>query len=81
LPVNNGENHLHGGPKGFHNVVWEALPFKNAMNEDALELKYLSKDGEQGYPGNLTATVVYTLTNENELKISHTATTDKATPS
>lgn len=80
LAVNNGENHLHGGPKGFHNVVWDARAFKNAQNEDALELKYLSKDGEEGYPGNLSVTVVYTLTNENELKITYAATTDKATP-
>ena len=80
LATNNGKNHLHGGPKGFHNVVWEARPFKNAQNEDALELKYLSKDGEEGYPGNLSVTVVYTLTNENELKIEYSATTDKATP-
>lgn len=80
LPINNGENHLHGGPKGFHNVVWDARQFKNQNNEDALELKYLSKDGEEGYPGNLSVTVVYTLTNENELKITYSATTDKATP-
>ena len=80
LATNNGENHLHGGPKGFHNVVWDARQFKNQYNEDALELKYLSKDGEEGYPGNLSVTVVYTLTNENELKITYSATTDKATP-
>lgn len=80
LAVNNGENHLHGGPKGFHNVVWDARQFKNAQNEDALELKYLSPDGDENYPGNLNVTVVYTLTNENELKIEYSATTDKATP-
>lgn len=80
LPINNEKNHLHGGPKGFHNVVWEARPFKNTENEDALELKYLSVDGDQGYPGNLSVTVVYTLTNENELKIEYSAVTDKATP-
>ena len=50
LAVNNGENHLHGGPKGFHNVVWDARQFKNEAEEDALELTYLSVDGEEGYP-------------------------------
>ncbi len=79
LPVNNGVNQLHGGPKGFHNVVWNARPFKNAKNEDALELKYVSKDGDEGYPGNLSVTVVYNLTNDNELRIDYSATTDKPT--
>lgn len=79
LPVNNGENTLHGGPKGFHNVVWEARPFKNNRNEDALELKYLSKNGEEGFPGNLMVTVTYTLSDNNELRIDYTATTDKPT--
>lgn len=79
LPVNNGKNTLHGGPKGFHNVVWEAHPFKNNQNEDALELKYLSKDGEEGFPGNLLVTVTYTLTNNNKLRIDYSATTDKPT--
>lgn len=79
LAVNNGENHLHGGPNGFHNVVWDARPFKNNLNEDALELKYVSKDNEEGYPGNLTITVIYTLTNNNELRIDYSAITDKAT--
>lgn len=79
LPLNNGKNQLHGGPKGFHNVVWDARQFKTNLNEDALELKYLSPDGDQGYPGNLSVKVVYTLTNNNELKIEYTATTDKPT--
>lgn len=79
LPLNNGKNTLHGGPQGFHNVVWDARPFKNINNEDALELKYLSPDGEEGFPGNLSITVIYTLTNQNELKIEYSATTDKAT--
>ncbi len=79
LPVNNGENTLHGGKDGFQNVVWDARPFKNKENEDALELKYLSKDGEEGFPGNLSVTVIYTLTNRNELKIEYSATTDKNT--
>lgn len=79
LPVNNGVNQLHGGVKGFHNVVWDARPFKNINNEDALELKYLSKNGEEGYPGNLSVKVVYTLTNDNELRIEYLATTDQPT--
>jgi len=79
LATNSGVNHLHGGPKGFHNVVWDARLFKTAANEDALELKYLSPDGEEGYPGNLKVKVVYTLTNENELRIDYSASTDKPT--
>ena len=78
LAVNNGENHLHGGIKGFDKVVWNAKPRKLA-NGAALELTYLSKDGEEGYPGNLSVKVVYTLTNANELKIEYSATTDKDT--
>lgn len=79
LPVNNGVNQLHGGPKGFHNVVWDARQFKTPLNEDALELKYLSPDGDQGYPGNLEVKVIYTLTNKNELRIEYSASTDKPT--
>ncbi|HJZ82345.1 MAG TPA: aldose epimerase family protein, partial [Pyrinomonadaceae bacterium] len=78
LAVNNGENHLHGGIKGFDKVVWKARGFKVA-NGAAVELTYLSKDGEEGYPGNLSVKVVYTLTNANELKIDYSATTDKTT--
>ncbi len=80
LAINNGENHLHGGPGGFHNVVWDARLVKNNTNEDVLELYYLSKDGEEGYPGNLSVWVVYTLTNDNALTVEYKATTDKATP-
>ena len=79
LATNNNGNHLHGGTKGFHNVVWQARQFKNDKNEDALELKYLSPDGEEGYPGNLNTSVIYTLTKDNELKIEYAATTDKPT--
>jgi len=78
LATNNGPNHLHGGIKGFNKVVWSAQPIDNP-NSPALKLTYLSKDGEEGYPGNLFCTVVYTLTNDNELKISYEATTDKTT--
>jgi len=79
LEINNGKNTLHSGKTGFHNAVWDARPFKNQNNEDALELKYLSPDGEGGFPGNLAVTVVYTLTNNDELKIEYAATTDKKT--
>jgi aldose 1-epimerase len=78
LPKNNGENTLHGGIKGFDKVVWKATEFKSKEGP-ALSLTYLSKDGEEGFPGNLNATVVYTLTNNNELRLEYTATTDKVT--
>src|SRR5690349_22600180 len=78
LAVNNGENTLHGGIKGFDKQVWTARERKTAAGP-ALVLSYLSKDGEEGYPGNLRTTVVYTLTNNNELRIDYTATTDKDT--
>lgn len=75
---NNNINHLHGGLKGFDKVIWDAEP---SMNEDGVSLKltYTSKDGEEGYPGNLKCTVIYTLTKDNELKIDYAATTDKPT--
>ncbi len=78
LAKNNGENSLHGGIKGFNKAVWAAkeLPVKNGQS---LELTYLSKDGEEGFPGNLHVRVVYTLTDSSELKIEYSATTDKKT--
>ncbi len=76
LATNNGANHLHGGNIGYNHVVWEAKQISN--NE--LALSYLSVDGEEGYPGNLKIKVTYLLTEENSLKISYSATTDKATP-
>jgi aldose 1-epimerase len=76
LAKNNGENHLHGGIKGFNNVVWDA----KKLDDQTLELTYLSVDGEEGYPGNLNVKVVYKLTNDNELKVEYWATTDKPTP-
>ncbi len=79
LAINNGENHLHGGNIGFNRVVWAAKPMESETG-NALELTYTSKDMEEGYPGNLAATVTYTLTDANELKIDYRAVTDKATP-
>ena len=76
LPINNNENHLHGGPEGFNNQVWEV----KAVSQSSISMNYLSKDGEMGYPGNLDVQVKYSLNNENELLISYKATTDKSTP-
>jgi aldose 1-epimerase len=74
LAINNGVNHLHGGVKGFDKVLWQAC-----ARETELELNYHSYDGEEGYPGNLKATVIYSLTDANELRIEYSATTDKDT--
>jgi aldose 1-epimerase len=75
LATNNGPNHLHGGIKGFNNVVWDAVQ----QDDRTLLLSYLSVDGEEGYPGNLQVNVTYELTDDNELKIQYWATTDKPT--
>lgn len=75
LSINNGPNHLHGGPTGFHARVWDA----EQLSENSLKLHYLSADGEEGFPGNLDMTVVYTFTDDNELVIDYTGTTDKTT--
>ncbi|MEH0152863.1 aldose epimerase family protein [Limibacter armeniacum] len=75
LPTNNGPNTLHGGNKGFQDVVWEA----KQLDAQTLELHYLSKDMEEGFPGNLDITVTYILTDENALQLDYKATTDKKT--
>jgi len=78
LATNNYPNALHGGIKGFDKVVWEPT-FLVSKEGPALKLKYLSKDGEEGYPGNLSVTAVYTLTDDNALKLEFTATADQDT--
>ena len=75
LATNNPPNHLHGGPKGFHNVVWDA----KQISDKHLRLQYFSEDGEEGYPGNLLIQVHYILNNDNELRIDYTAVTNQKT--
>jgi len=79
LAANNGKNTIHGGRKGFAQVVWtvEEIPQKNG--ESSIKLTYLSKDGEEGFPGNLKTSVIYTLTDNNELRLDYEAETDKPT--
>jgi aldose 1-epimerase len=79
LAVNNGPNALHGGLKGFDKVVWKA-EIVSAKSGVSVRFSYTSKDGEEGYPGTLKATVTYLLNDDNELCLDYTATTDKATP-
>ncbi|MBN2175568.1 MAG: galactose mutarotase [Bacteroidales bacterium] len=79
LALNNGPNHLHGGIRGFDKVIWEATELDKDQ-EIGVQLQYLSRDGEEGYPGNLEVVIKYMLTDENELKIIYRAETDKATP-
>ncbi|MBR1627337.1 MAG: galactose mutarotase [Bacteroidales bacterium] len=74
LAVNNGDNHLHGGNKGFADRIWLA-----SQNKDSLTFTYFSEDGQEGYPGNLTAKAVYSLNDNNELRLVLTAVTDKPT--
>jgi aldose 1-epimerase len=78
LAANNGKNHLHGGIKGFNKVLWQGKKIKTDKR-CSVAFRYLSPSGEEGYPGNLKVTVTYTLTDDNELKISYEATTDKKT--
>lgn len=77
LAKNNGDNHLHGGIIGFDKVVWDA---HYEAGSNSIRLTYTAKDGEEGYPGNLTVSVTYTLTEDNALVVDYRATTDKATP-
>ena len=77
LPLNDGSNSLHGGNVGFDKVLWDATPIDG--EEPKLQLTYLSKDGEQGYPGNLNIKVTYTLQKDNALSVAYEATTDKET--
>lgn len=77
LPKNDGPNTLHGGTKGFNQAVWDSEPLKG---KTGVAFRYLSKDGEEGFPGNLKVKVTYTLTDANALEIDYEATTDKATP-
>lgn len=79
LATNNGPNSLHGGTVGFDQRIWQATPGTSEAGE-TLTLTYHSPAGEEGYPGNLTVTVVYTLTPSNALHLAYTATTDQATP-
>src|SRR5882672_855542 len=78
LAINNRPNALHGGLKGFDKVVWEPS-IRTTQDGPALQLKYLSKNGEEGYPGNLSVTALYTLTDDNGLRLDYAATTDKDT--
>ena len=75
LEANNGPHNLHGGSNSFHTKIWDI----DVVNDNTLQLNYLSKDGEEGFPGNLLATVFYTLDNDNALHINYEATTDKET--
>lgn len=78
LAANNGPNHLHGGKIGFDQVLWDAKPVKS-KDAVAVEMSYLSPDGNEGYPGNLKMTVTYALTVNNEVRLDYQATTDKKT--
>jgi len=78
LNANNAPHHLHGGKKGWDKVIWEAEPIETPAGP-SLKLVHVSPDGEENYPGTVTATAVYTLTNDNELKVEMSATTDKTT--
>ncbi|WP_053975826.1 aldose epimerase family protein [Mangrovimonas xylaniphaga] len=78
LATNDGPNHLHGGVDGFDRVVWKAEAIEGE-EDSTLRLNYLSKNGEEGYPGDLNVTVTYVLTKDNELKVSYKATTNKTT--
>lgn len=79
LAANNGKNTIHGGNKGFAQRVWSVEELPQIKNESSVKLTYFSKDGEEGFPGNLKTSVTYTLTDYNELRLDYEAETDKAT--
>jgi len=79
IPLNDGPNALHGGPKGFDKVLWKIAEVKQDARQASVTLRYVSPDGEMGYPGNLAVTATYTLDEDNRLSIDYRATTDKAT--
>lgn len=79
LTANNGENHLHGGPEGFHQVIWNVTPFQTDSLA-GVELTYISDDGDGGYPGKVEVKVTYTLNNENQLILDYFAECDQTTP-
>jgi aldose 1-epimerase len=79
LATNNGPNSLHGGIKGFDKVVWKVVRAENTTKGPQLELSYVSPDGEEGYPGTLMVTALYTVTPDNSLRLDYTATTDRDT--
>src|SRR6185369_24599 len=79
LDVNDGENHLHGGSRGFNKLAWHAVPVVADLSI-GLKLSCRSRDGDQGYPGNLDVTVIYELNDANELLVKYHAVTDKPTP-
>lgn len=78
LARNDGNNHLHGGIRGFNKIIWDASVTES--DQPVLTLNYFSRDGEEGYPGNLDVTVMFSYTNDDELIIAYAAKTDKATP-
>jgi len=79
LSANDPPHHLHGGFRGFDKAVWQARPIEGRAGGPAIGLQYLSRDGEEGYPGNLTVTVVYALSSGNALSVEYTAVTDRDT--
>ena len=79
LDINNGPNHLHGGNEGFNSRVWDVEPYADSRYIQAYKLSLVSPDGDQKYPGELTVSVIYGLTEDNEFVIDYTAETTKAT--
>jgi aldose 1-epimerase len=78
VTINDGENHLHGGKIGFNKVLWDARTMQDSAGS-SVEFTYVSANGEEGYPGKVTLSVIYTLTDKNELRIEYKGTTDKTT--